>query len=724
MKKIKVLLMLIILIFLPIYFFGCNNNNNTKENSPKYYLGETMQYDDISVTVNDVSETKSSNTYIILVKFILKNNTTEEQSFDDDCFDIRTEDKGEKYNTQQVLFYQKVIAGASEEIWLEFRTPYSLIEKNYIMYFDWGLLHKEKSYCLYKREFTQAVLEYELSADTLYYIVKGIGGCKEKSEIEIPSTYNGLPVKVISSKAFYENKKITSVTIGNNVEEILSSAFYQCSNLESIALNEGLKYIRTNAFGNCEKLTELNIPGTVEAITGDQFMPNLKKVKISNLENWCKIEFTQESSNPLKYGKYLYINNQLIENFEIPNTVTKISNYAFANCQNMKYVIVPDSVVSMGYGIFGNCTNLENITLPFIGQDINPDYGTEFRYIFGRDGNSVPESLKSVTITKGTILKSGSFSGCQYLKNITIPESIEIIEENAFSGCSSLKSINIPNSIKEISVYSFKDCSNLQYNRLDGVKYLGNSSNLYLVACGLIDKSANEININSNCTTIANYAFANSTYITEIEIFENIKNLGSHAFSGCSQLATVKLPTSIKQLKNSLFLNCTSLKTINLTENLTNIEGYAFKGCSSLETIKIPSTIKKISTFSFYGCSSLKSIELHDDITNIEGYAFNGCTALTSLCLPENLMELGEYSFENCTSLAVITIYTKLTNFNAGIFMGCTSLNTINYEGSTTDWQNINKIIGYQSQIGYVGWDHETGRYVVHCNNGNLNKGQ
>ena len=43
----------------------------------------------------------------------------------------------------------------------------------------------------------------------------------------------------------------------------------------------------------------------------------------------------------------------------------------------------------------------------------------------------------------------------------------------------------------------------------------------------------------------------------------------------------------------------------------------------------------------------------------------------------------------------------------------CSNLKTINYGGTTTQWESVEK--GYD-------WDISTGTYTVYCSNGNVNK--
>ena len=54
----------------------------------------------------------------------------------------------------------------------------------------------------------------------------------------------------------------------------------------------------------------------------------MKGVYITDLEKWCEFSFGDYSSNPLYYAHNLYLNNQLVTDLVIPDSVTSIGAYA------------------------------------------------------------------------------------------------------------------------------------------------------------------------------------------------------------------------------------------------------------------------------------------------------------------------------------------------------------------------------------------------------------
>ena len=87
----------------------------------------------------------------------------------------------------------------------------------------------------------------------------------KKTSVSIPSTIkiNGYTYKVteISSKAFKNNKKLESVTIGKNVKKIGKEAFYNCKKLKKITIKSTvLQSVGKNAIKNIDKKATIKVP--------------------------------------------------------------------------------------------------------------------------------------------------------------------------------------------------------------------------------------------------------------------------------------------------------------------------------------------------------------------------------------------------------------------------------------------------------------------------------
>ena len=296
---------------------------------------------------------------------------------------------------------------------------------------------------------TSGDFEYELLDDGTAKITRYIGSA---TTLDIPSTLDGYTVTSIGSSAFEDYTSLTSITIPNSVTSIGYSAFedctsltsitipnsvtsignwafYGCTSLTSVTIPDGVTSIAQLAFENCTSLTSVTIPKSVISIDISAFegctsltsitipdsvtsigksafddCTSLNKVNITSIKSWCNINFSGYNSNPLCYAKNLYLDNQLVTNLVIPNSVTSIGNWAFYGCTSLTSITIPDSVTTIGEDAFLGCSSLTSVTIP----------------------NSVTSIGKS------------AFEDCKSLTSITIPDSVTSIGGSAFDKTTTL----------------------------------------------------------------------------------------------------------------------------------------------------------------------------------------------------------------------------------------------------------------------------------------------
>ena len=273
--------------------------------------------------------------------------------------------------------------------------------------------------------------------------------------------------------------------------------------------------IRAGAFSDCIYLTKITIPDSVTGIGESAFSgcTSLTGVYISDLAAWCNISFDNMVANPLYYANNLYLNNTLVTDLVIPDSVTNIYGATFSNCSSLKSVTIPASVTEIGVEAFRGCTSLTSVT---IGDSVTSIGSYAFREC---------TSLTNVTIGDSvTSIGKGAFLSCVSLTSVAIPDSVTSIGDWAFEKCTSLTSVTIGDSVTSIGSYAFRECTSLTYNIYANAKYVGNSVNPYVALIAV-----------------------NSEHITSCTIHESTRLISHSAFFFCNALVSLAFEGTVSQ---------------------------------------------------------------------------------------------------------------------------------------------------------------------------------
>lgn len=162
------------------------------------------------------------------------------------------------------------------------------------------------------------------------------------------------------------------------------------------------------------------------------------------------------------------------------------------------------------------------------------------------DGNG-----KSYTVTK---IGMGAFNST--LEEVTLPPTLDEIEDSAFFKCSSLTEITIPEGVTKIGTNAFYGCSQLT-----------------------------SITIPS---TIKNMdtAFPSNPKLSQVTLTNGIYRISSSAFKDCTGLTEIKIPTSVYEICSDAFNGCTGLTSVTLENGINIINRNAFKDCTKLNDVK------------------------------------------------------------------------------------------------------------------------------------------
>lgn len=299
------------------------------------------------------------------------------------------------------------------------------------------------------------LFEFGLKTDGSYSIkeVKN----KDVTSVEIPTTYNGKPVKHIDRSAFEGCEELTSVIIPEGVETIDNYAFKDCSKLENISLPDSITEIESGVFDNCTSLQYNTFEnGNYLGNTNNPFV-----VLISGIDNSVVSYKVNENCNVI-YENALSDFSKLT-NIDMPYSITYIGSNAFSLCTSLESFTVPNFVKYFDASWFYYCTNLQSITLSAnielvsIGymygcnsfSEFNV-YSTNSRFT-AKDGVLYSKDLK--TLLAYPIAKEGN--------NFEIPSYVEEIATYTFNGCKNLKSLTMWGTMETLNSGAVINCESL-----------------------------------------------------------------------------------------------------------------------------------------------------------------------------------------------------------------------------------------------------------------------
>lgn len=312
-------------------------------------------------------------------------------------------------------------------------------------------------------------------------------------------------------------------------------------------------------------------------------------------------------------------------------SVVKIENGAFDDCKNVLSLVIPDSVTEVEINALNGLRNLQKLTAPAVALS----------------SVSKIQKIDTLIVTSGEAIAENAVSGWDYLKSVTLPDTLKTIGDLGFAHCELLEQISLPEGLTSIGANAFYNCASIE----------------------------------------------------QFNLPDSVESIGNYAFGKCASLETVSLSKSLSTVGNWVFASCNSL--INLTISPENANYYSAGNCiiergthtlvlGCLGSI-IPNdgTIKIIGHHAFASQEKLVSITLPDSVTTIETYAFDGCSSLVSVALGIFFTTFERRSFTNCPSIEYFTYPGTTADFTA-------------YVEQDTDYMETGKNVIYKCSDGNV----------------------
>ena len=341
-----------------------------------------------------------------------------------------------------------------------------------------------------------------IPGDAGYIASSTFGGCKLTEVVILDG------VTSIGQSAFLGCPNLARVVIPGSVRIIGTMAFELCKKLSDVELHDGLTTIGLKAFDCCYSMNNISFPGSLKTIEAGAFT----KCPLSTIA--------------------------------LPNGLETVGAYAFQGC-NATSVTIPSSVKTVGSGAFSFCQEMTDIFVEDGNENyesipIEGDDGTMYSFLV--DKLDLPTLVQApcgcpqVSFTLPYYLQAiGKYAfGGSLCATVTIPSSIQRIEDFAFSGCLTLNILAIPQSVTYIGAYAFQGCASLvgEWNEAIGQFLLTIGGNLEKVAEGMF----------IGCELLAGVRFEG-----------DVPKIETNAFLRCSNLVYVSFSDALRDIGTAIF---------------------------------------------------------------------------------------------------------------------------------------------------------------------------
>lgn len=140
-----------------------------------------------------------------------------------------------------------------------------------------------------------------------------------------------------------------------------------------------------------------------------------------------------------------------------------------------------------------------------------------------------------------------------------------------------------------------------------------------------------------------------------------------------------------------------SIKRVIFEEGITRIGNCAFRDCDNLTEVTFSNGLIEIGSGAFM-FTDISKVVLPDSVKTLDSACFQYCFMLNDIYLGKSLEYIGRDVFSDDSSFDCITIPKSVRYIGERAFARC-GLNTIYYEGTKEQWNNIDKSAAWDYQM-------------------------
>jgi hypothetical protein len=297
---------------------------------------------------------------------------------------------------------------------------------------------------------------------------------------------------------------------------------------------------------------------------------------------------------------------------------------------------------------FSDCSRLEKIAYPDNLE--NPL----------TNGIAVAYPSDNVIIEDGIVWNSSKtvlyFATCDYVGQLSLPNSVTSIGDYALYKCTELTSIVLPHSLTSIGDYAFYGCSGLT-----------------------------SIDIPIAVTEIGESVFQDCTSLKDATLPNALESIGKNAFAYCSSLESIIIPEQVSTIGDGAFQYCVKMKWIE-SQSVTppTVQSNTFQGGTEFAILVAASEDYKTAPywmdFNTMACGYIPSgttfeangfkyeiISINDLTCRL--YAVDAAKVGENVIIPETV----EYKNREFAPIEIRGIIIKNSVLNSVLIPNCTS---------------------------------------------------
>lgn len=483
---------------------------------------------------------------------------------------------------------------------------------------------------------------------------------------EIPSTIKKLESGFIKGNPFYKE-----IIVSDQYQYISPYAFTDLENLKVLFFEDSNNYIDKMKtidlqYNDNPNLQYLRLPNYLDDIAS-RFLYKHDSIREIILSEYIRdIEINKEAfmlANKINNFTFIDGITSIDENafngtsnisniiFSDQSRLIHIGNGAFNNIPSLKKITLPNSIVTLGFNLFEGSDNINEMIIPFAGTTRKSnDYRNKINL----------SNINLLTIIDQTTIPSGVFKNVENIKEIVLPNNLEVIENLVFNNMVNLEIMDLPKSLIKIGSQAF-----------------GNTYK-YIVP---------DLSNHNNLREIGNYAFFGNLLTEKFNFPKDLLSYGNDLFSKTTSIKELTLPYTLKGGKNTLeqlgidypidsititgdnniedyAFNEALVNEINITGNPIEIGIKAFRETklteiiipesvqiirdnafnnTLIEKIIIPKNVRYIDYGAFFNNNYLKEV-VFDENSNLEflgDFVFSSSNEITEIILPKSIVSMG-----------------------------------------------------------------------------------